>query len=229
MLSCVLFTGKGRKTITVNNVHELILQKQEKKDEAKVLPIKKNQKTSIQKEVIKMGHDKRPNVDTYSVSDTGHVNPSHGTVPSATGTRWRQPLSQECVLFSHMLFIFQIQNKVLKYFCCPNLILLHSEGLQRFLKSFKKRIYHKALQINFFVPPKFQVHIRYTLSYQCLPKRWSFFKAERQNLFTILHRICSPSCREFLLSPQWHRWWMKKKWNKIPPVQSYMCVMIKTH
>lgn len=46
MLSCVYFTGKGRKTITVSNVHELILQKQEKKDEAKVLPIKKNNQHS---------------------------------------------------------------------------------------------------------------------------------------------------------------------------------------
>lgn len=41
MLSCVLSTGKGRKTITVNNVHELILQQQEKEDEAKAFPIKK--------------------------------------------------------------------------------------------------------------------------------------------------------------------------------------------
>lgn len=109
MLSCILFTGKATKTISVNNVHEFILQKQEKKDEAKVLPIKK--KISIQKEVIKMGHDKRPNVDTYSVSHIGHVNPSPGPGPSATCTRWRQPLSQECVLFGHMLFIFQTQNK----------------------------------------------------------------------------------------------------------------------
>lgn len=104
--------GNPEKTATVNNVHEFILQKQEKKDEAKVLPIKKKKKISIQKEVIKMGHDKRPNADTYSASDTGHVNPSSGPVPSATCTRWRQPLSQECVLFSHMLFIFQTKNKV---------------------------------------------------------------------------------------------------------------------
>lgn len=110
MLSCVLFTGKGRKTITVNNVPESILQKQKKKEEAKVLPIKKK-KISIQKEVIKMGHDRRPKMDTYSVSDIGRVNPSYGTVPSATCTRWRQPLSQECVLFSHMLSVFQTQNK----------------------------------------------------------------------------------------------------------------------
>lgn len=41
MLCCVLSTGKGRKTITVNKVHELILQQQEKEYEAKAFPIKK--------------------------------------------------------------------------------------------------------------------------------------------------------------------------------------------
>lgn len=43
MLSSVLSTGNGGKPITVNNVHELTLQQQEKKDEVKEFPIKSPQ------------------------------------------------------------------------------------------------------------------------------------------------------------------------------------------
>lgn len=47
MLSCVYFTGKGRKTITVSNVRELILKKQEKKDEPRSFKLKKKKKKAF--------------------------------------------------------------------------------------------------------------------------------------------------------------------------------------
>lgn len=110
----------------------------------------------------------------------------------------------------------------LKMFLLPKFIIapLQGDAMVSQLKSFRKKI-NKGLEITSSCLQKFQVHIRQTLSFQCLSK----------NLFLSKPRgsICSPSCTEFLLSPQWHKWWMKKNWNKIPFVQSYMVIMLKNH
>lgn len=137
-----------------------------------------------------MGHDRRPKMDTYSVSDIGRVNPSYGIVPSATCTCWRQPLSQECVLFSHMLFSRHKIRQGYKMFLLPKFIIAPLQGaMVSQFKYFKKKIYHKGLEINFSMPPKISSPYQ---TYTVIPmpaQKTIFFKTERQHLFTILHRI----------------------------------------
>lgn len=150
-------------------------------------------KFSVWKKMIKMGHDKRPKMTTYPVSDIGHVNPCYGTVLSATCTSWRQPLSLGCVLFRHMLFIFQTQSQTkLELFLLSRFIITSLWGALRVsqFKSFKSKIYHQGMEINFMLP-KFQVCVGHTLPFLWLPKRLGFlWKTEATFLHHSAHSLC---------------------------------------
>lgn len=148
----VLFSlGKAEKQLTVNNVHELILQRQGKEDEAKVLPIKKKQ------------HWKAGDLNgTWQKAKRGHTlcvwHWGCDSQPGHCAQCLVYPLEAAlvpamCPLQPHAFcFPDTKQDKVVKYSYCQNLLSLHSNGLQGFLKIFKKRTYHKASEIDFFMP-----------------------------------------------------------------------------